>query len=366
LLDILEKQRGTQLTLSQESSTLKNQEKSIKKLEVVPCTSNNDYLYPSCHYIKDAYEDKQLIDNQRRTVEQLVGALEEYEIIARPLIEEDIKKKLSEYSVASRQIEILEYNQHILRSDIEMFEFHIKQFEQTISSKRTELNTLKSNLNASESTEYKDKSIEYNDLLKQISLYDKERNELLLAIGKEQSKVEQLQKEKQECQVLLNKYKIYDTIQQAFSKNGIPAMVLKSQLPAINQELEKILANVVDFKISLETEVATNTLDIFIKDEHSKRVIELGSGMEKMICSIALRAALSILSSLPKPDIFIIDESFGVLDSTNIQAVIILLQQLKAWFKTILIITHVDSLKEAADSILEISYDETNSFISFP
>jgi DNA repair exonuclease SbcCD ATPase subunit len=65
-------------------------------------------------------------------------------------------------------------------------------------------------------------------------------------------------------------------------------MILKLQLPAINQEMDKILSNHFDFKITLETDTASNVMDVFIEDSTGKRVIEVASGMEKMVTSIAI------------------------------------------------------------------------------
>ena len=151
---------------------------------------------------------------------------------------------------------------------------------------------------------------------------------------------------------------------QAFSKNGIPAYVLKNKLPEINAELNNILAGIVSFRIFLETEVGSNSLDVFIEDKDSRRVIELASGMEKMIASLAIRVALISLSSLPKPDIFIIDESFGSLDSSNCAKVIELLHTIKSRFKSILIISHVEEIKEAASNIVTIYDNGTESGVN--
>jgi exonuclease SbcC len=138
-------------------------------------------------------------------------------------------------------------------------------------------------------------------------------------------------------------------------------MVLKSQLPAINSELGKILEGIVDFKVSLDTDIKSNVMDVFIEDVHSRRIIELASGMEKTIASMALRVALINLSSLPKSDILIIDEGFGALDEENIQSCMEMLTLLRGYFKTIIIISHVTAIKEVADRIIEVKHDGLES-----
>jgi DNA repair exonuclease SbcCD ATPase subunit len=121
------------------------------------------------------------------------------------------------------------------------------------------------------------------------------------------------------------------------------------------------LANVVDFKVSLETDVSSNVMDVYIEDGHSRRIIELASGMEKMICSLALRVALINLSSLSRPDIFIIDEGFGTLDQESLIKCMEMLSMFKSYFKSVMVITHVDPIKEVADKIIEIYNDGLES-----
>jgi exonuclease SbcC len=77
--------------------------------------------------------------------------------------------------------------------------------------------------------------------------------------------------------------------------------------------------------------------------------------MEKMISSLVIRAALMQLTPLPKLDSLIIDEGFDALDQNNLGNVVKLLYKLKEKFKAIYVITHIQSLKEYMDQIIEIS-----------
>jgi exonuclease SbcC len=76
--------------------------------------------------------------------------------------------------------------------------------------------------------------------------------------------------------------------------------------------------------------------------------------MEKMVSSMALRVALANVSNLSKSDMFIIDEGFGALDSENIEAVTNLLQRLKSYYRLILVISHVDVIKDNVDDVIVI------------
>ena len=64
---------------------------------------------------------------------------------------------------------------------------------------------------------------------------------------------------------------------------------------------------------------------------------------------------------MPKTDLLVIDEGFGALDDMNIESCSRLLDSLKKWFKNILIISHVDAVKDAVDNVLDITQKEKNS-----
>ena len=138
-------------------------------------------------------------------------------------------------------------------------------------------------------------------------------------------------------------------------------MLINSYLPMINKEIQKILNNVTNFNIVIEDE--NNNLNVYIDYGDSKRIIECASGMEKMMASIAIRVSLINISALPKSDIFIIDEGFGSLDETNVEACSRLLSSLKKYFKTILIISHVDAIKDIVDKNIEVTIKEKDSYV---
>jgi len=115
--------------------------------------------------------------------------------------------------------------------------------------------------------------------------------------------------------------------------------------------------------VELEADAGTNDMDIYINYGDSRRIIECASGMEKMMASLAIRVALINVSSLPKTDLLIIDEGFGALDDMNIEACTRLLDSLRRWFKHILVISHVDAVKDAVDNVIEISQREKNAVV---
>ena len=160
-------------------------------------------------------------------------------------------------------------------------------------------------------------------------------------------------------------WKVYDMFMSAVSKNGIPRQIMTSQLPVINAEISKILQDAVGFTVELEAEAASNSMDIYINYGDSRRIIECGSGMEKMMSSLAMRVALINISSLPKTDLLIIDEGFGALDEMNVESCNRLLKSLKRWFRNILVISHVDGVKDVVDNVIEITKRGMNTQVIY-
>ena len=180
-------------------------------------------------------------------------------------------------------------------------------------------------------------------------------------LGRLASDIKKLGEEKEKYIRLLEEWKTFDLLMGAFSKKGIPLQIMMSQLPAINEEIAKILQGVTGFTVELEADTASNAMDIYINYGDSRRVIECASGMEKMMASLAIRVAFINISSLPRTDVLIIDEGFGALDDTNIESCSRLLESLKKWFKNILVISHVDAIKDAVDNVLDITSDGKDS-----
>ena len=70
---------------------------------------------------------------------------------------------------------------------------------------------------------------------------------------------------------------------------------------------------------------------------------------------VALRVALGNVSNLNKSDMFIVDEGFGALDPQSLEAATNLLRRLKSYYRLILVISHVDVIKDSVDDIVEIT-----------
>jgi len=174
-----------------------------------------------------------------------------------------------------------------------------------------------------------------------------------------------LKQEQDEYIAKRDEWQTFEFLINAFSKHGIPAQILINQLPLINAEISRILHDTCDFTLVFETDEQTNNVDIYIDYGDSRRPIETGSGMEKTIGSLAIRVALLNVSSLPKTNMLIVDEGFGALDETELEACNKFLISLKRFFKHIIIISHIDSVKDIVDDMLEITKLNKDSKITY-
>jgi len=172
-------------------------------------------------------------------------------------------------------------------------------------------------------------------------------------VGSLEQKVETIENQKQEYIELQEEYSAYDLYMRCMHTSGIAYDIIKRKLPVINQEVAKVLANIVEFEVFFED--SGKKFDIFIKHpKHEPRPIEMASGAEKALAAIAIRLALLGVSSLPKSDLFALDEPGTALDETNMEGFIRILELIKVYFKNVLLISHLDSLKDCVDMQIEI------------
>ena len=176
--------------------------------------------------------------------------------------------------------------------------------------------------------------------------YMSEKGSATRAIEEAKEKIEKIREAERD-------YIAYDVFVQATHANGISYEVIKSMLPVINSEIQKILSPIVEFNVFFDNE--GDKLEIYLQHpKYDPRPLSMGSGAEKTIASMAVRLALVSISSLPKSQVFILDEPATALDADHMEGFVRLLQMIKSQFKTVLLITHLESLKDVVDTTIEI------------
>jgi DNA repair exonuclease SbcCD ATPase subunit/DNA repair exonuclease SbcCD nuclease subunit len=344
-----------------EEALLLQQKKSLKILDEVPCGDN----YPACKFIKDAHVNKKVIPEQTKKVAKALKILDEAKDSLEKIADDSIPEKISKYEKASELLTKMNLESSKKETEIAKLKSSCDSCASSLSEAKVKLDNLRESLKNDENEEVVAIRSKITELSRLIRDYDSQKLDSASQLGKLQSAIEKLAEEKSVRDSLLQNVRMHELVSNAFSKKGIPLLVTKSQLPLINSEVTKILQGIVDFTIEMESDEDTDSLEIYINYGDSRRIIELCSGMEKTISAIALRVAMINISSLPKPDFFIIDEGFGTLDSAGVEACGRLLTSLKRYFKTVIVITHVDGIKDSADHILEITKNEKDSRMEF-
>ena len=167
-----------------------------------------------------------------------------------------------------------------------------------------------------------------------------------------------------EIEELENKNQAYRYYLDAVRRDSVPYELLEKAIPTIEGEINNILGQLVDFQMSLEMD-GKNINSNIVYDDVNQWPLELSSGMERFISSLAMRVGLINVSNLPRSNFLAIDEGWGTMDSDNINSVYNLFQYLKTQFQFALIVSHVDSMRDAVDTLLEITKDTEYSKIKF-
>lgn len=371
-LDDLKRQHLEQLSMEtelaqkkakyeKEHDILVAKEKSAKKLLEVPCGDS----FPTCKYIRDSHQDKLTIKEQKARAREALDLLDSVKRALASVKKENLGDKITKLeklkqALASINIQITENEAKKIR-----FESEVMTLSTKLQESNDRLDSLKLSL-------VSDVGVKCSKIKKELEIQqalsvslEREIRNLYSEKGKYEHELQSLMKNREEAEKTLSIIKIYEFVTQSLSKKGIPALILRSQLPIINQEIVKILQGTFDFSVEFELDHDLNSMDIFVDYGDSRRYIEMCSGMEKTIASIAIRAALINITSLPKPDFLILDEGFGTLDPVQVEPCGRLLQSLKKYFRFVMIVTHVDPLKDYIDNTVEVTKKEKDSYVSY-
>ena len=154
--------------------------------------------------------------------------------------------------------------------------------------------------------------------------------------------------------------KIYKIYLEVFGKNGISKLIMKTMMPLINSELQRLLQDSSYFR--LEVRISDkNEVEFWMIDNSTgiEKLMASGSGYERTIASLALRSVLSKVCSLPKPNIVVFDEVFGKISNENLEMVSEFFVKIKDYFEKIFVITHNPLVSNWSDSVVKI--EKTNN-----
>jgi len=344
-------------SITKEETALKSKTELLTK---VPCDSK----FPSCMFIKDAIEaSPKLIETQVKKKK-----IEEDKEAASNLVEsyKGIDEQITKYETHINDIHKFEKEELQLKVEVEKMNTIISNIKKEMIITEEKIDKYKKNEETfSRATELRIDKTQKEKELKLLEEVSRKTNEELtkshMKIGSLTEKVATLQGAKKELEDYRNQFAAYDYFMKATSTNGISYEIIKKKLPFINEEISAILSNIVDFNVFFEDDGSKLNINIQHLDS-DPRPIEMGSGAEKSIAAMAIRLSLLQVSNLPKSNMFILDEPGTALDSENMEGFIRILDMIKNYYDTVLLISHMDALKDVADQIITI--DNKDGFAS--
>jgi DNA repair exonuclease SbcCD ATPase subunit/DNA repair exonuclease SbcCD nuclease subunit len=313
-----------------------------KLLDDIPCGTQ----FQTCKFIKDAHVAVSTLPEIKGQIHEFEGKLAHLSpAIVRDHIEKytklNDKKQETEVYIRDLKLSIERNNGALDRLNNSVFELRNKEL--VYEGNKETIENLEKLLK--EKTEYEKGIAKYK---RQIEDNREQTLDLYKHVGSYEQQLKNLKDQQSEHSELRKDFAAYDLFMRCMHSNGIAYDIIKKKIPIINGEIAKVLANIVDFEIFFET--SGNKFDIFIKHpQYDERPIEMASGAEKTMAAMAIRLALLSVSSLPKSDLFILDEPGTALDEENMEGFIRILELIKVYFKNVLLISHLDSLKDCVD-----------------
>jgi exonuclease SbcC len=265
------------------------------------------------------------------------------------LLDEALNRLEQEKNNAARSERIIdEVNTRLAADNLLQKELSGRLTELPEISRKLELAEIESTRRLEEQRNFREKIAILKERIKQLEELEKR------GIEKHRSLDEATEKE--------NLYRQLTTI---FGKKGLQAMLIETALPEIEAEANRLLARMTDGRMNLtfETQQPTKkgdiseTLEIKIADELGTRNYEMFSGGEAFRIDFSIRVALSRLlarrAGAPLPTL-IIDEGFGTQDADGIEKLKEAINSVQDDFQKILVITHIDELKDAFPTRIDV------------
>jgi len=339
----------------------------VKKLGDLEYDEDCDYCMKN-PFTLDAIETKKIIDKDKNKVKDLLLKIDVYndwfhnnwkkienahiDYQETKLAFDKISSLINESKQSTQLLDEKEKNYiNQLKFNEEKIQKYYEQEQDIVynSNIEKEIQTTEDNLS---DTNYKLDKVnkEINSVFAEIKVLDTKRKNILDNIDK----VADLEK----------KYEAYEYYLDAVKRDGVPYELITKALPTIEGEVNNILSQLVDFQMVFEMD-GKNINNYIVYDNDNIWPLELSSGMERFISSLAIRVGLINVSNLPRSNFLAIDEGWGTMDSDNLNSVYNLFQYLKSQFQFTLIVSHIDSMRDAVDTLLEVKKEKDFSNIIF-
>jgi len=158
------------------------------------------------------------------------------------------------------------------------------------------------------------------------------------------------------------KEKIYKIFLEAYGKNGVSKIIMKTMMPLINSELQRLMEDSCYFKLEIKIN-DKNEVEFLMIDNSTgiEKLMTSGSGYEKTIASLALRSVLTKICTLPKPNLVVMDEVFGKISNENLEMVSEFFIKIKDYFEKVFVISHNPLINNWSDNVVKIKKENNIS-----
>lgn len=344
--------------------TVKNKLEKLEKL--------NEHEYdPNCSYctsnvfVQDALKTQKELHEDRQTVAEFLQKRKKVE---------DFIENNKEIQAQADYIQKLAQLYNEARADKSDAESAYEKVKALITRQKSTIKRIEDDIKLyNESRIVIESNEKINDQISEINKNKNKHAIVLSKLDKEEKdyygKMEVAANTIVECEKTINRMKelleeqdAYGAYCRAMYKDGIPYQLISKAVPYIQHHANVTLNQITDFEIEMETD--GKNINAFIVYDDDKWPLELSSGMERFLASIAIRIALIKVTNLPKPDFIAIDEGLGVLDSTNLNSMHTLFTSMKDIFRFSLIISHIDVVRDMVDVILSVDKKGDHSYIN--
>jgi DNA repair exonuclease SbcCD ATPase subunit len=303
----------------------------------------------SCKRKLDDVDNTKHIEQHQSEIDSLSKELTKFDSTLTKYNDE--LSKLNETKKMVDEINVLDLNKS-------KYEVEIKSIKTDIKSKKLDLKNYEDNLTAIETNKSID--IEISNIETKISVSENQkttlnskiqRNEIDIATNEENIKdknklIEQIKKEKDVETI----YKLYI---EMIGKKGINKLVLRSVLPIINSELQRLLDDVTDFEVEISIDDKNEVRFLLVRDGIEK-ALKSGSGFERTASSLALRCVLGKMSKLSMPNFITFDEVLGRVAPDNIEKMKLLFDKITEKYENVFFITQNDIVRDWSDNIITV------------
>jgi DNA repair exonuclease SbcCD ATPase subunit len=340
--------------LTKELSTLTSdkavKEAEIKRLTKVIADLIAGGICQSCNRKLDDVDNTEHINKHNEEIVKLTAILTD---LADNMTE--INSELSILNETKTKIDI----KNKLELDKDRVEVEIGSLRNQVVAKMNDLKKYNLNLEAIEHNKRVD--IAVSKVKTDLTVEEHAKVELITKIERVSNELKTLR------EGIITKTKLIETIKKEeeiekifkiyidlIGKKGISKLVLRSVLPIINSEVQRLLEDVTDFEVEIFMD-DKNDVQFLINKDNTSKLLKSGSGLEKTASSLALRAVLGKMSTLPMPNFITFDEVLGKIAAENLDKLKGLFDRIKDMYEIVFLITHNDLVKDWGDNVMTIN-----------